>query len=50
MRAFQTVEDQRQGLMAFKETYNTRERIGRHGYRTPEQVRERRKREVAKAA
>ncbi|GFK93875.1 hypothetical protein NNJEOMEG_01713 [Fundidesulfovibrio magnetotacticus] len=40
VRAFQTVEDLRQGLQAFKETYNTRWRVGRHGYRTPEQHRE----------
>ena len=40
VRAFQTVEDLRQGLQAFKETYNTRWRVGRHGYRTPEQYRE----------
>ena len=28
VRSFQTVEDLRQGLLAFKETYNTRGRVG----------------------
>lgn len=50
VRRFQTVEDLRQGLLAFKEVYNRQWRIGRHGYRSPEQVRERQKLEVAKAA
>jgi len=39
VRAFQTVEDLQQGLQAFKETYNTRWRVGRLVYRTPEQYR-----------
>ncbi len=50
VRAFRTVEDLRQGLQAFKETYNTRWRVGRHGYRSPDQVRQRQKPEVARAA
>jgi transposase InsO family protein len=47
---FQTVEDLREGLLVFKEIYNRQWRIGRYGYRTPHQVRERQKQEVAKAA
>ncbi|WP_243313573.1 integrase core domain-containing protein, partial [Fundidesulfovibrio agrisoli] len=50
VRRFQTVEDLRLGLLAFKDTYNWQWRIGRHGYRSPAQVRERQKLEVAKAA
>ena len=40
----------RLALLAFKETYNRQWRIGRHGYRSPAQVRERQKAEVARAA
>lgn len=50
VRGFQTVEDLRQGLLAFKETYNTRWRVGRHGYRTPEQYREKHLSALGKAA
>jgi putative transposase len=37
-------------LLAVKEIYNRQWRIGRHGYRSPAQVRERQKLEVANAA
>jgi len=37
-------------LLAFKEIYNQQWRIGRHGYRSPAQVREQQKAEVTKAA
>ena len=50
VRCFQTVEDLRQGLSAFKETYNTRWRVGRHGCRTPEQYREKLLSALGKAA
>ncbi|WP_243313947.1 IS3 family transposase, partial [Fundidesulfovibrio agrisoli] len=50
VRRFQAFEDLRLGLLAFKDTYNRQWRIGRHGYRSPAQVRERQKLEVAKAA
>lgn len=50
VRRFQTVEDLRQGLLTFKEIYNRQWRIGRHGYRSPQQVRERQKGTACKAA
>jgi transposase InsO family protein len=50
VRRFKTVEDLRLGLLAFKDTYNRQWRIGRHGYRSPEQVRQGQKSEVAIAA
>jgi putative transposase len=50
VRGFRTVDDLRQGLLAFKENYNTRWRVGRHGYRTPEQNRENLLSAFAKAA
>nr|WP_249115125.1 IS3 family transposase [Desulfolutivibrio sulfodismutans] len=50
VRGFQTVEDLRQGLQSFKETYTTRWRVGRHGYRTPEQYREKLLSAMGKAA
>ncbi len=50
VRSFRTVEELRLALLAFKETYNRQWRIGRHGYRSPAQVRERQKAEVARAA
>lgn len=40
-RHFDTVEDLRRALLEFKETYNRKWIIGRHGYKTPSQVRER---------
>jgi len=50
VRRFRTVEELRQALLAFKETYNTRWRVGRHGYKTPAQVRARQRAAMAKAA
>lgn len=50
VRHFDTVEELRHGLLAFKNTYNRHWRIGRHGYRSPEQVREKQKQAVALAA
>ena len=50
IRRFRTVEELRLALLAFKETYNRQWRIGRHGYRSPAQVRERQKLGGAKAA
>jgi transposase InsO family protein len=38
-RRFETVEDLRHALHAFKDTYNQRWILQRHGYRTPAQVR-----------
>ena len=39
VRRFATVEDLRQALHAFQETYNRTWIVERHGYRTPAQVR-----------
>jgi len=50
VRSFDTVEGLRLALLAFKDTYNRQWRIGRHGYRSPAQVREQQKAEVTKAA
>ncbi len=41
VRHFATIEELRQALLEFKETYNTQWIIERHGYRTPAQQRER---------
>jgi putative transposase len=40
VRAFDTVEDLRQTLLAFRESYNTTWLIERHGFRTPAAVRQ----------
>ena len=50
VRSFDTVEELRLALLAFNDTYNRQWRIGRHGYRSPAQVREQHKAEVTKAA
>ena len=50
VRSFDTIEELRLALLAFKDTYNRQWRIGRHGYRSPAQVREQQKAEVTKAA
>ena len=50
VRNFNTVEELRLALLAFKEVYNQQWRISRHGYRSPAQVREQQKAEVTKAA
>jgi hypothetical protein len=39
VRRFETIEQLRQALHAFKDTYNRTWIIERHGYRTPAQVR-----------
>lgn len=43
IRSFQTNEELRLALLAFKETYNRQWRFCRHGYRSPAQVREKQK-------
>jgi len=40
VRHFDTVEELRKALLEFKETYNRQWIVGRHGYKTPSQVRE----------
>lgn len=50
VRHFETVEDLRRALLEFKETYNRKWIIGRHGYKTPSQVRERQVALTEKAA
>lgn len=40
VRHFPTVEDLRLALLEFKETYNSQWILGRHGYKTPQQVRQ----------
>lgn len=40
VRSFSTVEELRQALLEFKETYNRQWIVARHSYRTPAQVRE----------
>ena len=39
MRTFDTVEELRQALLEFRETYNTTWLIERHGFRPPNAVR-----------
>ncbi|WP_028588283.1 integrase core domain-containing protein, partial [Desulfocurvus vexinensis] len=39
VRHFDTVEELRLALLEFKETYNREWIVGRHGYKTPAQVR-----------
>lgn len=40
VRTFATIEELRLALLAFKELYNTRWILERHGYRTPSQIRQ----------
>jgi putative transposase len=40
VRAFDSVEELRQALLAFRETYNTTWLIERHEFRTPAAVRQ----------
>ncbi len=40
MRAFDTVEELRQALLAFREVYNTTWLIERHGFQTPAAARQ----------
>jgi putative transposase len=39
LQRFETVEELRQAVLAFKERYNHTWIVERHGYRTPAQVR-----------
>jgi putative transposase len=50
VRTFATIEELRQALLAFRETYNTTWLIERHGYLTPAAFRQRRLQFVAAAA
>ncbi len=40
VETFETVEDLRRALQAFRNTYNDNWLIARHGYRTPTQLRQ----------
>ena len=50
VRTFETIEELRQALLAFRETYNTNWLIERHGFTTPTAFRQRQLQSVAKAA
>jgi hypothetical protein len=50
VRSFETIEDVRQALLAFRETHNTTWLIEGHGYLTPEQFRHKRLPQIAAAA
>jgi putative transposase len=50
VRTFKTIEELRQALLAFRETYNTNWLIERHGFMTPTAFRQRQLQPVAKAA
>ena len=50
IRTFDTIEDLRQALLAFKETYNTTWLIERHGFITPAAFRQRQLQPAANAA
>jgi transposase InsO family protein len=50
VRTFETIEELRQALLAFRETYNTNWLIERHGFMTPTAFRQRQLQPVAKAA
>ena len=50
VRTFDTVEDLRQALLAFRDTYNTTWLIERHGFQTPAAVRQQHLQSVALAA
>jgi transposase InsO family protein len=50
VRHFDTVEDLRLALLEFKETYNQEWIVGRHGYKTPDQVRKEQTAPVSEAA
>ena len=50
MRHFETIEDLRQALLAFRETYNTTWLIQRHGFMPPAEFRRKRLQPVAAAA
>ena len=40
MRTFETIEELRQALLEFRQTYNTNWLIERHGFLTPAQFRQ----------
>ena len=50
VRTFDTVEELRQALLAFRESYNTTWLIERHGFQTPAAVRQRQLSSAARAA
>lgn len=50
VRTFETIEDLRQALLAFRETYNANWLIERHGFMTPTAFRQRQLQSIAKAA
>jgi putative transposase len=50
VRTFETIEELRQALLAFRETYNTNWLIERHGFMTPTAFRQRQLQSIAKAA
>ena len=50
VRHFDTIEQLRQALLEFRDTYNTTWLIERHGYLTPDQFRQAQLQSVAKAA
>ena len=50
MRSFATVEELRQALLAFRETYNAAWLIERHGFRPPAAIRTERLSPAALAA
>jgi putative transposase len=50
VRTFETVEELRQALLAFRETYNTTWLVERHGFLSPAEYRRRRLQSLAQAA
>jgi putative transposase len=50
VRTFDTIEDLRQALLAFRDTYNTTWLIERHGFLTPAAFRQRQLQPAARAA
>ena len=50
VRTFATIEELRQALLAFRETYNTTWLIERHGFLTPVQFRQKQLQTAAVAA
>jgi putative transposase len=50
VRTFETVEELRQALLAFRETYNTTWLVERHGFLSPAEYRKRRLQPLAQAA
>jgi hypothetical protein len=50
VRRFETIEELRQALLAFRESYNSTWLIARHGFQTPNAVRHNQLPSVALAA